>query len=51
MPGGAEVPTIEAHISNVHARESFRHRSWLSPVAAGIDGYGLAIEDLVRRSR
>jgi len=51
-----EVPVIEVHISNVHARESFRHHSWLSPVAAGIivglgvDGYVLAIEALARRS-
>lgn len=54
---GAEVPVIEVHISNVHARESFRHHSWLSPVAAGIvvgfgiDGYRLAIDGLVRQCR
>ena len=52
---GAEVPVIEVHISNVHARESFRHHSYLSPVAAGIvvgfgvDGYRLAIEGLARK--
>ena len=52
---GAAVPTIELHISNVHAREAFRHHSWISPVAAGIivgfgvDGYVLAIEALARR--
>ena len=39
----------EVHISNVHAREEFRHTSLLSPLAAGIivgcgtDGYGLAL--------
>ena len=33
---GISVPTIEVHISNVHARESFRHHSYLSPVAAGV---------------
>lgn len=53
---GVGVPVIEVHLSNVHARETFRHHSWLSPVAAGIviglgvDGYVLAIEALVRRS-
>jgi 3-dehydroquinate dehydratase-2 len=51
---GAEVPVIEIHISNVHAREEFRHHSYLSAVAAGIvvgfgiDGYALAIEGLIR---
>jgi 3-dehydroquinate dehydratase-2 len=33
---GIHVPTIEVHISNVHAREEFRHHSYLSPVAAGV---------------
>lgn len=33
---GIRVPTIEVHISNVHAREAFRHHSYLSPVAAGV---------------
>lgn len=52
---GAEVPVIEIHISNVHAREAFRHHSYLSPAAAGIvvgfgiDGYAMAIEGLVRK--
>ena len=50
----APLPVIEVHISNVHAREGFRHHSWISPAAAGIvvgfgvDGYVLAIEGLVR---
>jgi len=54
---GTGVPVIEVHISNVHAREAFRHHSWLSPVAAGIvvgfgaDGYVLAIEGLAMRAR
>lgn len=53
---GAEVPVIEVHISNVHARESFRHHSYLSPAAAGVivglgvDGYLLGIDALVRRA-
>ncbi|CZF78643.1 3-dehydroquinate dehydratase [Grimontia celer] len=51
----AEVPVIELHISNVHARESFRHHSYLSPVAVGvivgfgIEGYALAIDGLVAK--
>lgn len=54
---GADLPVIEVHISNVHAREPFRHHSYLSPAAAGIvvgfgvDGYLLAIEGLVRKGR
>ena len=52
---GAEVPVIEVHLSNVHAREAFRHHSFISPVALGvvvglgIQGYELAIEALARR--
>ena len=54
---GTGVPLIEVHISNVHAREAFRHHSWLSPVAAGIvvgfgiDGYRLAIEGLAKKGQ
>lgn len=54
---GAELPTVEVHISNVHAREPFRQHSYISPVAAGIvvgfgvDGYVLAIDGLVRAVR
>lgn len=45
-----EVPVIEVHISNVHAREEIRHRSLISPVCRGViagfglDSYRLAIE-------
>ena len=41
---------IEVHISNVHAREEFRHHSYLSPIAIGVitglgvKGYELALE-------
>ena len=54
---GSGLPVVEVHISNVHAREPFRHHSYLSPAAAGIvvgfgvDGYVLALEGLVRRAR
>ncbi|MFN3350218.1 type II 3-dehydroquinate dehydratase [Pseudorhodoplanes sp.] len=46
------LPTVEVHISNVHAREPFRRHSYLSPAAKavicgfGIDGYRLAIDGL-----
>jgi 3-dehydroquinate dehydratase-2 len=36
------IPTIEIHITNIHKREDFRHRSLLSPVAVGqISGFGI----------
>ena len=40
--GGIKTPVVEVHISNVHARESFRHHSYISAKAAGvIVGMGL----------
>jgi len=48
------LPVIEVHISNIFARESFRHHSYVSPVASGVlcglgpHGYELALEALAR---
>jgi 3-dehydroquinate dehydratase II len=50
--GGIDVPVIEVHISNIFAREGFRHHSHIAPVARatlagfGIAGYALAIDGL-----
>ncbi|HEX7887821.1 MAG TPA: type II 3-dehydroquinate dehydratase [Ramlibacter sp.] len=55
IKGVEPLPVIECHISNVHAREPFRHQSWVSPVAAGIvigfgvQGYLVALEGLARK--
>ncbi len=51
---GTAIPFIEIHVTNVHARESFRHNSYLSPIAAGIVvgfgsmGYSLALQGMIR---
>ena len=49
---GTGIVLIELHISNVHAREAFRHHSYISPAAKavvagfGVNGYALAITGL-----
>lgn len=49
---GTGITLIELHISNVHARETFRHHSYISPAAKavmagfGVNGYALAVAGL-----
>ncbi|MGB5464819.1 MAG: type II 3-dehydroquinate dehydratase, partial [Sedimenticolaceae bacterium] len=52
---GVAIPFIEVHLSNVFAREPFRHRSYLSDIAVGVisglgaQGYELALAAALRR--
>ncbi|SDC67399.1 3-dehydroquinate dehydratase [Actinokineospora iranica] len=51
------APLVEVHISNVHKREEFRHKSYISEIAAGVivglgvDGYALALRWLAANAR
>jgi len=48
---GIEAPVIEVHISNVHSREEFRHKSFIAANAKGvIFGFGLKSYDLAIES-
>jgi 3-dehydroquinate dehydratase-2 len=52
---GVSLPTVEAHLSNIHAREDFRKHSYVTPVCVGIiSGFGwrsyqLALDALIAR--
>lgn len=52
---GVAIPFIEIHMSNVHAREPFRHHSYLTDIAIGLicgfgaDSYRLGLEAAIRR--
>ena len=54
---GVAIPFVELHLSNVHARESFRHHSYLADKAVGVicgfgpASYGLALQGLVQHLR
>lgn len=52
---GVNIPFIEVHLSNVHARESFRHHSYLSDIAKGVicglgaKGYSFALQSVIEQ--
>ena len=54
---GVSIPFIEVHLSNVHARESFRHHSYLSDIAQGVicglgaQGYSFALQSVIEKMK
>jgi 3-dehydroquinate dehydratase II len=53
---GVAIPFIEVHLSNVNARESFRHHSYFSDIAYGVvsgfgaESYRMALDFILRRA-
>ncbi len=53
----AKIPFVEVHVSNIFAREPFRHHSYLSDIAAGLicgfgtGSYAMALEGLLNKIR
>lgn len=52
-----KTPVLEVHISNIHAREAFRHHSFIAPkcvgsiVGLGLEGYRIAIQYFINKNK
>ena len=55
--GGITVPVVEVHISNVHAREDYRHKSLITSkcigmlTGFGMEGYAMAVSFLINKEK